>query len=262
MCRLSVLLLIVHGPHYFDVDIVTIAITSVAIAFPTAIQSRALWLSIGLALAPALVAHIYVTANHKILMLYWCIVISLAATSPPALAQNARMLVAIVFTFAVTWKVASPDYLSGDFMHYTLLTDVRFQTFGNYLDITTPATFRHNVTELGLLKQGELPLATLAAGSGDALAARVFTWGTLIMEAAIAAAFWIPQLGPLRAYLMMCFAISTYSIAPVIGFAWLLLIMTYAASVNRPTHERAALLLLIPVTELFVLPIGELALQV
>ena len=49
------------------------------------------------------------------------------ADPPRALARTGRLLLALVFAFAVIWKaVVSPDYLDGRFFAVTLLTDDRF----------------------------------------------------------------------------------------------------------------------------------------
>ena len=61
--------------------------------------------------------------------------------------------------------------------------------------------------------------------------AAIETWGGVLLEALIATLFFIPVEGPLRtarhaALLMFC--MTTYALAPVAGFGWLLATMGLA----------------------------------
>jgi hypothetical protein len=57
------------------------------------------------------------------------------------------------------------------------------------------------------------------------------TWGTLVIEAAIAVLFLLKVRGALataRHALLLLFCVATYAFAPVAGFGWLLLVMGLA----------------------------------
>jgi hypothetical protein len=70
------------------------------------------------------------------------------------------------------------------------------------------------------------------------------TWATLALEAAVAIAFLAP-LGRrvwLRHWLLLCFCATTYAIAPVVGFGWLLLAMGAAQCAPHARRTRLAYL--------------------
>jgi hypothetical protein len=170
--------------------------------------------------------------NHIYLLAYWCLAIGLALGAPnptTTLQASGRWLLAAAFTFAVLWKgLLSPDFIDGRFFRMTLIVDARFE---DLVRLTTGMS-------LAEIDRHRMALAPLGAGATLAVdeslveppalghLALGLTWGGLLLEAAIAAAF----LAPLRARrvrirhaLLILFCVATYPIAPVAGFGWLLL---------------------------------------
>jgi hypothetical protein len=175
--------------------------------------------------------------NHAYLLCYWllaALVASLARDGERVLAWNGRILLGLVFAFAVLWKLQlSPDYLDGRFFLVTLVDDRRFEDFtrlaagldGHTLDALR-ALVREHRDGLRPPAPGDpaLParLVALAHGLGISL---------LLIEAVVAAAFLAPRswrLSRARDGLLLAFCSGTYALAPVEGFGWLLLGMGVA----------------------------------
>lgn len=197
--------------------------------------------------------------NHDYLKTYWCAAVglSLLAASPrQALAWNARIVIGLCFLFATLWKVLSPDFLNGEFFHYFLLQDTRFELIARFLGGVSPAELAPGRTERVLYSAFGDP----AAGTAVAHAARVgwisplLTWWTVLMEGLVAAAFLSPLgtfLSKWRDVVMVVFMVSTYIIAPILFFAWILCGMGVVQA--EPARGRLGLVLYIGVFVLILI---------
>jgi hypothetical protein len=124
--------------------------------------------------------------------------------------------------------VLSPDFMNGTFFTVTLLSDARFEGFARVAG--------------GLSEEGYEALREFIRGTGDAygapeipprlLALSTFlTYWTIAIEAAVAVLFFLPlrlAISGLRDYLLILFCLTTYGVANVDGFGWLLLAMGVA----------------------------------
>jgi hypothetical protein len=170
--------------------------------------------------------------NHIYLLAYWCLAIGLALDAPnptTTLQASGRWLLAAAFTCAVLWKgLLSPDFMDGRFFRMTLIVDERFE---DLVRLTTGMS-------LDEIDRHRMALAPLGAGAELAIdeslveppalgpLALGLTWGGVLLEAAIAAAFLAPLSAGrrwIRHALLILFCVATYPIAPVAGFGWLLL---------------------------------------
>jgi hypothetical protein len=130
---------------------------------------------------------------------------------------------------ATLWKaILSADFVTGQFFTLTLLLDGRFtdvavvyggvpQTFVDY----TQYVF-HRV-RIGMDAALPLPIPQRLLEL-----ARVLTWWTIVVEAALGLLYVLPAwraVGTVRDVLLIGFVASTYAVAPVIGFGWLLLML-------------------------------------
>jgi hypothetical protein len=195
------------------------------------------WLAIAALVAIRIVAVWPLSDNHIYLLAYWCLAIALAlSSSTPALtlATSSRWLLGAAFGLAVLWKaVLSPDFVDGRFFRVTLLTDERFAdaslVFGGLSreQMATNREFLEPLPEGAALLNPprfvEPPgLRTFAAGA---------TWGGLILESLVALLSLIPAAGRIEAARhasLLAFCITTYALAPVAGFGWLLAAMGLA----------------------------------
>src|SRR5262245_35619225 len=134
--------------------------------------------------------------NHAYLLIYACLAIAIALRAPEperALAWSARVLIGLVFTFAVLWKAISPDFLDGRFFRVTLVLDTRLEMFttwvggldGDALQERRELLARHvDTADAALDPLPEEParfraavwLATLGAFASEILVALAFLW--------------------------------------------------------------------------------------
>jgi hypothetical protein len=202
------------------------------------------WLIVSLLIAIRIAVVWPLSDNHIYLLSYWCLAIGLAMLGPASaatLATSSRWLLAAAFGFAVLWKaVLSPDYTDGRFFRVTLMTDARFADASLIFGGLSREQMNGNREFLKPLPEGaelltpppfvEPPrLRTFAAAA---------TWGGLALEALIALLCLIPMEGGIqlaRHAALLLFCVTTYALAPVAGFGWLLATMGLAQS--RPEQR-------------------------
>ena len=189
------------------------------------------WILVALLVATRIVVVWPLSDNHIYLLAYWCLAIGLAlGSSAPAatLSTSSRWLLGGAFAMAVLWKaVLSPDYVDGRFFRVTLLTDERFAAASLVFGGLSREQMAQNRAFLEPLPEGaELltPPPFVEPRRLRAFAA-IATWGGLALEGLIALTSLIPARGRLdiaRHVLLLTFCVTTYALAPVAGFGWLL----------------------------------------
>ena len=236
---LVLLLLFSGGGWYVQVPVAVLG--AAGLLLPGLRRSSWFWLGLGALLAAGYLHEWYAVDNHKYLYVYWCLALALALrTAEPRapLAVSARWLVAICFLFATVWKLLSPDFVDGTFFHYAFLTDLRLQwaaeLFGGLSADVSALNRRALDSVVGYSAQ--VSAADLQSSPRVAAMARVLAWATLAVEGLVALVFAAPGRWPLarlRAPLLVAFVLSTYALAPVIGFGWILLILGLAQAPDR-----------------------------
>ncbi len=107
-----------------------------------------MWLALAILVAVRVVVEWPLPDNHIYLLAYWCLAVAMAlrfADSSRQLARSSRLLLGLVFAFAVLWKaVLSPDYRDGRFFAVTLLTDDRFSEVVQLIGGLSDAQLREN----------------------------------------------------------------------------------------------------------------------
>jgi hypothetical protein len=175
--------------------------------------------------------------NHVYLLAYWCLAIGLALAGPmPAttLSTSSRWLLGAAFAMAVLWKaVLSPDYLDGRFFRVTMLTDDRFADASLVGGGLTRDQLTENRRLLEPLPEGAelLDPPTLVEPHRLRAFAAAATWGGLTLETLVALLCLIPSSGRwliARHASILAFCATTYALAPVAGFGWLLATMGLA----------------------------------
>jgi hypothetical protein len=182
--------------------------------------------------------HWYSIDNHQYLITWWCLGVGaslLTSDKPAALATTGRRLIGLCFGFAALWKVLASDFLSGRFMHWVLVTDSRFAQVSEGVGLPAGAT-AENVRSILDLQQSDLstaaPVEIVTSDLFQTLGVTI-GWWTLAIEAAVALLFLLPEryrATRWRNWALFVFIATTYPIAPVIAFAWLLLAMSVAAT--------------------------------
>ena len=206
------------------------------------------WILVSLLVAARIVFVWPLSDNHIYLLAYWCLAIGLALSgSTPAatLSASSRWLLGAAFAMAVLWKaVLSPDYVDGRFFRVTLLTDERFADASLVFGGLSRDQMEENRAFLEPLPEGAELLSPPAFVEPPRLRAfaAVATWGGLILEALIALTCLIPADGRLqlaRHASLLVFCVTTYALAPVAGFGWLLATMGLAHCRRDQTSWRA-----------------------
>jgi hypothetical protein len=195
------------------------------------------WFLIALLVAARVVVVWPLSDNHIYLLAYWCLAIGLALSSPVSaatLAASSRWLIGAAFGLAVLWKaVLSPDYVDGRFFRVTLMTDERFADASLVFGGLSRDQMAENRRFLEPLPEGAALLTPPPFVEPPRLRAfaAIATWGGLLLEAAIAVLSLIPRAGRLqvaRHVSLLAFCVTTYALAPVAGFGWLLSAMGLA----------------------------------
>jgi hypothetical protein len=252
--RLTLLDLLLRPVGPWWIRPILLALAACGLLVPDWCRKRWLWVAIAALTAARVVVDWPLADNHAYLLAYWCLAIALSRfvrDDATQLAWNARVLLGLAFGFATLWKLAlSGSFLDGTFMRVTLLVDPRFEAWTQLvtgLDLQTIESSR-----AWLLRHAEAPQAARALALPDrfhAVALAMTAW-TLAIEAAVAAAFLWPRGGlaaRLRDGLLVTFCVTTYAVATVDGFGWLLTAMGVAqcASPRRRLAYVAGFLLIL-----------------
>jgi hypothetical protein len=194
------------------------------------------WILVALFVGARIVALWPLSDNHIYLLAYWCLAIGLALSSaaPAAtLSASSRWLLAGAFGMAILWKaVLSPDYVDGRFFRVTLLTDQRFADAALVFGGLSRDQMAQNRAFLDPLPNGAELLSPPPFVEPPRLRAfaAIATWSGLILEGLIALTCLIPlrRLDIARHVLLLAFCVTTYALAPVAGFGWLIATMGLA----------------------------------
>ena len=160
------------------------------------LRAPAVWMALALLVAVRVFVEWPLPDNHIYLLAYWCLGVALALRfADPAnqLARTSRLLLGLVFAFAVLWKaVLSPDYRDGRFFAVTLLTDDRFSEVVQLVGGLSDTQLQENREYLTPLPEGAelLEPRVLQAPGRFRLLVFVATWGTLAMEASPPGSGW------------------------------------------------------------------------
>ena len=213
------------------------------------LRAPAVWLAIALLVAVRLYVEWPLPDNHIYLLAYWCLGVALALRSLNAatlLAHTGRLLLGVVFAFAVLWKaVLSPDFRDGRFFAVTILTDDRFADAVQLFSGMTDEQLREAREALTPPPGGAELLEPRALQMPRRVRALVLTatWGTLAMEG-FAALLWLapvrrPALLAARHGVVVLFCLTTYAFAPVAGFGWLLIVLALSNCGQRDRWPKA-----------------------
>lgn len=228
-------------------------LAGVGLVVPGFYKSRVLWYGIAACMVLKTIDHWWVQDNHLFLLTLLCLAIAIALafeSSKEVLAQNGRLLLGISFFFAVVWKCfLSPDYMSGAYFHYSILTDNRFSEEAAILANLSPETVNENVREVFEVVTQRKSVGTLKTSQAARRAGQVITWHTAIIEALLALTFLWPRPGLVRRsrnLVFLAFAWTTYLAAPVITFGWTLSILCIAQTENEERRGRFLLVMTLP----------------
>lgn len=185
--------------------------------------------------------------NHEWLLGYWLLALGVSrlGEEPAAsLATSARLLIGLAFAFATLWKLATPDYTSGNMFHAFLLFDPRFVGVGPAFSGLSLEAAAQNYALFGIIETVADADVTLpvADDPGVRRVALAMTGWTVAIEGLVAVCSLAPPesvVGRARHGALLVFLYTTYMLAPVIGFGWVLIAMGLA---QAPLERRRWLL--------------------
>jgi hypothetical protein len=268
--RLTLLEILLRPMGFWGIRAPLLLLSAVGLLLPRILRAPATWGALTLLIGWQLIDAWPLPDNHIYLLCYWCLAIflalyfgdrgsempdvngldknSTASTSPAMkiLSANSRFLLGLTFFFAFLWKAfLSPDYIDGRFFRVTLLQDERFAHTAMFFGGLEQSQLLENREYLFPLPQGAELLDPPRLVEPPALKrlAHIFTWGSVLIEAAVAFVMLIPLPGPLRQIrhlLLLGFCVVTFAFAPVAGFGWLILVMGLAQCDRGQKRMRAA----------------------
>jgi len=233
----TLILLFFYTESILQIDLLIKVSVIIGILFFRFTKSPWYWFYISIVLIVGHITVWYSIDNHKYLMTWWCLAIAFSfylENHSKNIHFNGRVLIGLCFMFATFWKLITPEFIDGSFFHYLLIGgDGRFDEFSMLLTGIHQDTIdinRQLINELKLSSDENLRF-TLEFTERSVIIAHILTWWTIIIEGVIALGFlckgnWFVK--HYRDYLLGIFIITTYSVANVIEFAWLIIAMGVA----------------------------------
>lgn len=216
---------------------VVLILAAAGLLFPRFRRQPVLWGGLAALAALRVLLDWPLADNHAYLLCYWCLALALslaADDTEKCVAFNGRLLIGLVFGFAVLWKLAlSPDFMNGTFFQVTMLMDPRFEDWTTILTGLSGADL--DAQQAALTRHFDAPQTPIPEGPplpvGFVAVAQVATLWMVAIEMSLLLAFWWwspAGLGRARDALLLLFCATIYVVAPVEGFGWLLIAMGVA----------------------------------
>jgi hypothetical protein len=260
--RFTALLLLLYGSSTVVLDIPLRVLCGLMLLSPPLLTHQVMWVMIcGIVWWVNASDWLWID-NHKILITYWCLVCALAVSAEDTdgvLAGNGRVLIGLTFLFATTWKILAGEYWNGAFLHYTFLTDDRVEAVATAIGGLSSHALPQNRLLESLLKQFPQAIGSVTLTSSPRLQAFTLaaSYWTLWIEGTVAIAFLVNPLrlfSQFRDWFLILFIATTYFLLPVLGFAYILIIMGFAQCHPEQTAIRVAYIVLFAFLQLSRLP--------
>lgn len=226
---LAIFFIITHFEHAINqpfIYILLILIASIGLLLEDIRQSTLFWVTItGLYWLWAIL-NWQVIDNHMYLWGYWLIAITVSKqTEDPdaSLKISAKFLIATCMTYATIQKM-NPEFLSGDFFYFQMITDYRFKFIGHLIQFNLGDIIQENNMLITNLKTNSRAVLLNPGPHILHIISQTLTWYTMFIETCLALVFFLPQKKcyALQHWLMLLF-LSIYFILPIKGFAFALL---------------------------------------
>ena len=266
---LTIVLLLTAAPDQWYLLGPLVALFALGVTYRRWLTAPAFWYVVATLLGMTVYLNWESSDNHKYLFVYWCLALCSAFSLPAeqqaaALATSGRWLIGLCMLLAVVWKLAMPDYRDGSFFQFSLLADERLAYFASIVAGVPQQVLSDNRLLAALLREGHLvgaDVQSVALGGSSAVAAvswLVTVW-TVLIEGLLAAAFLAPDRrggATFRNTLLLTFAATTYGIAPVRGFGWMLMLLGAAQCEERDRAFRPLYLAAIVLIQAYTLPVA------
>lgn len=254
---LTAFLVLVYGSDYSEVAVPVRLLAVLTLLMRSERAQFYLWTLISVVMIVGTMSRILFVDNHKVLLCYWCMAIASLGHRPEQLARTGRLLIGIAFAFATFWKLASGDFLDGALLRFELLTDGRFAGFASFVTGIEPSALDGNREMVHNVLAGHVQAVELHSAARIDLVARAITFYTVFIEGLVAVAFLVParwRLAKIRNWALIVFVLTVYSVATVIGFAWVLCIMGYSQTGPKERLARIGYLTAFLAAQFYLMP--------
>lgn len=233
--KFSLILLVLDGSTGWGLDIFMRIICVLMLAFNEYVSNKFLWLLISLLMIFFNCLQFYNIDNHKILFMYWVLLLTFYMWTNKDLEyirRNSKLLIGLVMFFAVTQKIIN-EFTSPGFLHGRFLFDGRFMLITHFIIDTPYEELINNRNSTAILNILPLNNSSVSLSSSTYMGHLLYAFQIfgLLFEALVAILFlfakreWI-----IKDIVLILFCIGTYFIFPVIGFSSILLILGIAQS--------------------------------
>lgn len=227
---LTLPLLLLYAEDHWYIKIPVVALSLAGLLFSYLRKNLFYWFALVCFMAIGIFYNWESADNHKYLIVYWCatlFVTYLFSAGEEALKYSARLLIGFAFAFALTWKLVSPDFVNGDFFEHAFLFDERFVSKLKVIGVLEPDPIDYNLVAADALTayDSRLHEVDILTNHKLKLLAKIFACLTLLLEGIIALCFFLPRkykISALGDIFLLLFILSTYFLAPVIGFGWVI----------------------------------------
>jgi hypothetical protein len=274
---LTVVLLLLNGPEIWYLRIPLILASVIGLTWQPLLCTSAYWYVVATLLGATVFFNWDTADNHQYLFVYWTLALCSAFSLPlleqhEALARASRWLLALCMLLAAAWKLATPTYMDGTFFEFTLVADARFADLARAIGGMPSMGLADNRELTGLVTDGylrgiDVNAARLMATPRVEMLAQALTWWTAAIEGLIGVLFLLPDgklPSRLRNFALVLFAATTYTVAHVRGFGWMLMLLGIAQCNPGEKAWRWSYLGAFLLIQLYFLPvvaIAELALD-
>jgi hypothetical protein len=175
----------------------------------------------------------WLAANHSFLAAWWTLgLATVMADREPTVAIRvlARRIVGLTFACALLWKVVLSDsFTDSAFLMSGLLIDARFDTLTALFGVDAPLhAINRAVFDVAATTGMPGQIVPMVVPTSLSWLARLGTVWTLFVELAVAVTMLTRVESRVRHACLISFCFGTYLVLPVVGFAWLLLLMGLA----------------------------------
>ncbi len=233
--------------------------------FRSLLSNPLFWIFLAVLAGTRIIWHWHDVDNHKFILLYWlcCLAIAHAQADEEVkqkiVTVNARFFLIFIMLGAVAQKASSPTYMDASFFEFELLADTRFRGFAALFGIDPDLTVRareflnmlqspyHEVQDNTIVLEPNARVTALAI---------FVTWYDLIIQAVIGVGFLVGRrIGDLTGHLaLLLFIFTAYFAAPVIGFAWTLIIFGAVLAQERFPNLLMVYVAALAITTLYKIP--------
>jgi len=231
--KFSLIFLVLDGSTGWGLDIFMRIICVLMLAFDKYTSNKFFWLLISILLLFFNCIQFYNIDNHKILFVYWVLLITVYMWTNKDLEYirlNAKLLIGLVMFFAAFQKIINEFAVPG-FLHGSFLIDGRFMLITHFITDVPYQELVDNRNSTKVLNLLPINNSSVSLTSSTYMGSLLYTFQIfgLIYESIVALLFLCSKTESIiKDIALIGFCIGTYFIFPVIGFSSILLLLGIA----------------------------------